>query len=368
MRSSTSIMPRSAVFTPARRGRAPRRRARGRRRCTGSRSSAPRRPSRARPTWPRPSRSRPARRSRPSRSACCSSEATTFAISASSSGRIWSSISISTTSVPKRPNAEAISAPEAPAPITASRAGCSFSVHIPSVSSTRPSKLVPGIGSDTEPVARTTFSASTSLPSTATRPLPGQRRRPVDHVDLVLLHQAGDAAGERLHDLVAVRRGALDVELEPLASRSRTRRRHAPRSARPPRAASPWPGCTPRSGSGRRASPPARRPRSSGRPGPPGSRPRSRPGPDPITTISYLSAIAGSLTSGRSRCPQRRWAAVRHLDAREGLDQEPEHRAAEGQRRPSRPGCRAGMLGLHQQQGQITIASASITWKPSTAQ
>ena len=96
-------------------------------------------------------------------------------------------------------------------------------------------------------------------PSTATRPLPGQRRGAVDDVDLVLLHQAGDAPVERLHDLVAVRGGALDVELESFRRRSRTRRRPAPRPARPPPAASPWPGCRPRSGSARRAPRRARR-------------------------------------------------------------------------------------------------------------
>src|SRR3954454_10580001 len=40
---------------------------------------------------------------------------TTRAMSLSSAGRIWSSISISPPSVPKRPEAEAISQPEGPA-------------------------------------------------------------------------------------------------------------------------------------------------------------------------------------------------------------------------------------------------------------
>ena len=68
--------------------------------------------------------------------------------------------------------------PEAPAPITASLAGCSFISHMPAVSMMRPSKLVPGMGSETEPVAITTFFVSTSLPSTVILPLPASAAVP----------------------------------------------------------------------------------------------------------------------------------------------------------------------------------------------
>ena len=59
-----------------------------------------------------------------------------------------------------RPYAEAISAPDAPAPITASVLGSSSSAHASSVPITRPPKLVPGTGLGTEPVARITVFAS----------------------------------------------------------------------------------------------------------------------------------------------------------------------------------------------------------------
>ncbi len=85
---------------------------------------------------------------------------TTFAMSLSSAGRIWSSISIRITSVPKRPYAEAISAPDAPAPTTAIDSGRSGSDQAPQVSTTRSPNSTPGIGSATEPVARTTAPAS----------------------------------------------------------------------------------------------------------------------------------------------------------------------------------------------------------------
>ncbi len=107
-----------------------------------------------------------------------SSLCTTFAISASSAGSNWSSISISTTSVPKRPNADAISVPDAPAPTTARRFGRSFISQVAAVSSTRPSKLVPGTGSETEPVASTTFAASYSVSPTVTLPLPASLPEP----------------------------------------------------------------------------------------------------------------------------------------------------------------------------------------------
>ena len=85
---------------------------------------------------------------------------TTLAMSLSSAGRIWSSISIRVTSVPKRPYAEAISAPDAPAPTTAIDFGCSGSDQAPHVSTTRSPNSTPGIASATDPVARTTGPAS----------------------------------------------------------------------------------------------------------------------------------------------------------------------------------------------------------------
>ena len=90
--------------------------------------------------------------------------------------------------VPNRPNADAISVPEAPAPTTASFA-LLVQQPLPSVSNTRPSKLVPGIGSATDPVAITTFLVSTSLSSTVILPLPARAPAPSQHFDLVLLHQ-----------------------------------------------------------------------------------------------------------------------------------------------------------------------------------
>ena len=95
------------------------------------------------------------------------SRAHAFAISSSSSGRIRSSASSSTTSLPSRPNADATSVPDAPAPITASEPGSSSSAHAVSVPRTRPPNRRPRIGVGTEPVARTTFRASISVPSLA---------------------------------------------------------------------------------------------------------------------------------------------------------------------------------------------------------
>ena len=81
---------------------------------------------------------------------------TTLEMSASSVGSTRSSASNSSTSVPRRPYAEAISAPDAPAPTTAIRPGSSSSAHAPSVPITRPPNCVPGIGFGTEPVAMIT--------------------------------------------------------------------------------------------------------------------------------------------------------------------------------------------------------------------
>ena len=93
------------------------------------------------------------------------SRAQALAISSSSSGRIWSSASSSTTSVPSRPSADAISVPDAPAPITHSRDGCSLSSHMPAVSRMRLPNWRSRIGFATEPHASTTRSVSISVPS-----------------------------------------------------------------------------------------------------------------------------------------------------------------------------------------------------------
>ena len=84
---------------------------------------------------------------------------TTLAMSLSSAGRIWSSISIRVTSV-QRQYAEAISAPDAPAPTTAIDFGCSGRDQAPHVSTTRSPNSTPGIASAADPVARTTVPAS----------------------------------------------------------------------------------------------------------------------------------------------------------------------------------------------------------------
>jgi hypothetical protein len=66
------------------------------------------------------------------------SRAAVRAMSLSSSGRICGSASSRTTSVPRRPKADATSVPDAPAPTTASRLGSSRSAQAVSVPSTRP--------------------------------------------------------------------------------------------------------------------------------------------------------------------------------------------------------------------------------------
>jgi len=81
---------------------------------------------------------------------------TSLEMSASSVGSTRSSASTSSTSLPSRANAEAISVPDGPAPTTAMRAGTSLSAHASSVPITRPPNCVPGIGRGTDPVASTT--------------------------------------------------------------------------------------------------------------------------------------------------------------------------------------------------------------------
>ena len=130
---------------------------------------------------------------------------------------------------PRRPaarSAEAISEPDAPAPTTAIDAGSSSSAHASSVPITRPPNCAPGIGRLTEPVASTIVLAEISWPPTRERALAGERGLALDQVDLVLLQQPGDAAGERRDDLLAalgdagvvdLRLGHLDAELAGLA-------------------------------------------------------------------------------------------------------------------------------------------------------
>ena len=85
--------------------------------------------------------------------------------------------------------------------------GSSSSAHASSVPMMRPPNSVPGIGLGTEPVARMTVFASISVPSklppTLTLPSSVTRAVALDVVDLVLLEQARDAAGQRLDDLRA---------------------------------------------------------------------------------------------------------------------------------------------------------------------
>jgi hypothetical protein len=69
-----------------------------------------------------------------------------------------------------RPYADAISAPDAPAPITAIVSGSCSSAHASSVPITRPPKLVPGTGFGIEPVAITTVFACSSWSPTRTLP------------------------------------------------------------------------------------------------------------------------------------------------------------------------------------------------------
>ena len=65
--------------------------------------------------------------------------------------------------VPSRAYAQAISVPDAPAPITAIDAGSSLSAHASSVPITLPPNSRPGIGFLTEPVASTTPLAAVEL-------------------------------------------------------------------------------------------------------------------------------------------------------------------------------------------------------------
>ncbi len=81
-------------------------------------------------------------------------------MSASSVGSTRSRASNKVTSVPRRAYADAISAPDAPAPTTAMDCGSSSSAQASSVPMTRPPNCVPGIGFLTDPVASTIVLAS----------------------------------------------------------------------------------------------------------------------------------------------------------------------------------------------------------------
>ena len=103
---------------------------------------------------------------------------TSFEMSASSVGRTRSSASNSVTVVPSRAYAEAISAPDAPAPTTARLAGLSGRAQASSVPMTRPPNSVPGIDRATDPVASTIALAAIWLPSAVTVPDPASAPSP----------------------------------------------------------------------------------------------------------------------------------------------------------------------------------------------
>jgi hypothetical protein len=102
----------------------------------------------------------------------------TFEMSASSVGSTRSSISNSSTSTPRRAYAEAISAPDAPAPTTAIVFGSSGNAQASSVPITRPPNAVPGIGFFTEPVASRIVFALICWGPTLTAPLPASDPSP----------------------------------------------------------------------------------------------------------------------------------------------------------------------------------------------
>ena len=107
-----------------------------------------------------------------------SPRSTTFEMSASSVGSTRSSASNRSTSTPNLANAEAISAPEAPAPTTAIDDGSSWSAQASSVPITRPPNSAPGIARLTEPVASTTVLALTISEPMLTFPSPASAASP----------------------------------------------------------------------------------------------------------------------------------------------------------------------------------------------
>ena len=121
------------------------------------------------------------------------SRAPAFAISGSSSGRIWSSASSSVTSVPSRPSAEAISVPDAPAPITHSFFGCSFSSHIAGGVEDALAELEVedrlGHGADGEDHAVGLDLGAVELAADLHVGVVGDRAEALDQVDLVLVEQ-----------------------------------------------------------------------------------------------------------------------------------------------------------------------------------
>ena len=106
------------------------------------------------------------------------------------------------------------------------------SAHASSVPMTRPPNSVPGSGLGTEPVARMTALrldlGAVEVAADLDVAVVGDRAEALDEVDLVLLEQARDAAGQRLDDLL---RGARMT----LPKSTRARRRRRCRSRRPRR-------------------------------------------------------------------------------------------------------------------------------------
>ena len=137
----------------------------------------------------------------------------TLEMSASSVGSTRSSASNSSTSTPSRAYADAISAPDAPAPTTAIVAGSSVSAHASSVPITRPPNCVPGIGFLTDPVASTIVFAAICRSADRNVPPPASERLALDQLDPVLLEQPGDAAGQRLDHLLAPCADGREVDL-----------------------------------------------------------------------------------------------------------------------------------------------------------
>ena len=114
--------------------------------------------------------------------------------------------------------------PDAPAPTTASVAGSSSSAQASSVPMTRPPNCVPGQRllhrAGREDDGLRLDSVPSKLPPTLTLPSSVSDAVALDDVDAVLLQQPGDAAGQRLDDLLA-----------PLADRGEVDRRLADRDA-----------------------------------------------------------------------------------------------------------------------------------------
>ncbi len=76
-------------------------------------------------------------------------------------------------------------------------------------------------------------------------PLPSQPRRSLDHLDLVLAHEIGDAVRQPLGDFAAALDHARQGRSGHCRRRARTRRRAASRCKARRCAAAPWSGCSP---------------------------------------------------------------------------------------------------------------------------